>query len=61
MLVSQMLVLKVRLPDVGYEPFASHGEAPGFQFFANCGSLFHGRLCEILSQHFLPAPMWVSS
>ena len=27
-LVSQLLVLKVGVPDVGYEPFAPQGEAP---------------------------------
>ena len=31
-LVSQVLVLKPGVPNVGYEPFAPQGEALGFKF-----------------------------
>lgn len=32
-LIFQVLVLKVRVPAVGYEPFAPQGEAPDFEFW----------------------------
>ena len=36
--------LKVRVPKVGFKPFALQGEAPGVEFPSNCGSLHQGEL-----------------
>lgn len=36
-LVSQVLILKAGVSDVGYEPIDPWGEAPGFEFPTNCG------------------------
>ena len=38
-LISQVQVLKVVVPNVGFKPFTPQGEAPGLEFPANCGSL----------------------
>lgn len=39
-LISQVQVLKVEVvPDMGFKTFAPQGEAPGFEFPSNCGSL----------------------
>ena len=53
-LISQVLVLEVRVPDVGFKPFTSQGEALCFEFPSDCGSPcrevgFTVRLCLGLS------------
>ena len=55
---SQVLVLKVGVPNVGYES-APQGEAPGFEFPQDCGSQGWGEVSgEILSQPLLPSLVW---
>ena len=39
---SQVRVLKVVVPDVGFEPFVSQGEALGFEFPPSCGLPYWG-------------------
>ena len=41
-LLSQVLVLAIGVPNVGYEPFAPQGEALGFEFPGNCESPLWG-------------------
>ena len=61
-LIFQLPVLKIGLPNVGYEPFAPQGEALGFEFPPDCGSLHQdGVYGEIVSQPFPPASMWFLS
>lgn len=57
--VSQVQVLNVGVPDVGFKPFTPQGEAPGFEFTPNCGL----PCCQwvyggIVSQPLLPASVW---
>lgn len=44
MILSQVGVLKVGVPDDRSEPFAPQGEAPGFEFPPSYGSLYQGRV-----------------
>lgn len=53
-LIAQVLVLKVRAPDVRFKPLPSQGEPLCFEFPPDCGSPclgvgFMGRLCLSLS------------
>lgn len=54
-LIFQVPVLKDGVPDVGYEPFVPQGEALGFEFPPDYGSLHQGGVYgKILSHPFLP-------
>lgn len=58
--ISQVPVLKVGVPDVRYERFTPHGDAPFFLFFEflpDCG-LFHCGVGFMLGFVCLPASMW---
>lgn len=60
-LIFQGPILKVRVPDMRYlMNSASQGQAPGFGFLPECGSLCQGGgiYCDISSQPFLPTLMW---
>lgn len=50
-----MRVLKVEVLDLEFKPFAPHGEALGFEFPSNYGSLHWGGFSgEVMSHLFLP-------
>lgn len=54
MLISQVQVLKIGVPSVGFNSFAPPGGATGFEF-----PLDRGVYGEIVPQPLLPALMWV--
>ena len=41
-LISQVQVLKVKVPDVGFKTFVHQGEAQGFESPPDCVSLYQG-------------------
>ena len=51
--ISQVHVLKVGLPDVGFDPFTTQEEALGFEFSSGCESPhcmgFMARMCPSLT------------
>lgn len=70
-LISQVTVLKVGVPDVGYESFVPEGEAPCVEFppdfggpvwgGASGGGVLGGVSDKIITWPFLLIPMWFLS
>lgn len=59
-LVSQVHVLKVVVPDVGFKPFTPQGETRGCEFLIKFRLPQWGwGLREIVSQPLLPVSVWV--